>query len=79
MISLFFDSLGLLLAIGFVAYWCYSFRLLLDKEESPILKGLFLVMLFVFPAVTPAIIYVFYLDYFKKKKVLGVQATNRHL
>jgi len=77
MISLFIDFIGLLLAIGFVAYWCYSFRLLLDKEESPLLKGVFFVLLLVFPPVTPAIIYVFYLDYFKRKKVIGLHAANR--
>jgi hypothetical protein len=40
------------------------------------LKGLFFVLLIAFPAVTQASVYVFYLDYFKKKKVGGVQATN---
>ena len=77
MISLFFDSLGVLLAIGSVAYWCYSFRLLLDREESIPMKLFFLVMLFILPIITPAIIYVFYLDYFKRKKAIGLHATNR--
>ena len=71
-ISLFLYSVGLLAAIAVVAYWCYSFRLLLDKEPSGLIKIFFVVMLISFPLFTPAVIYLLYLDYFKKKRLRRV-------
>jgi len=63
------DAFGMLLTIAAVVYWCYAFRLLLDKEPSIKFKVFFLFILFAFPLITPAIIYIFYLDFFKKRQM----------
>jgi len=60
-------SLGVIAAMGFVAYWCFALRMVLDKEPNAKIQVLFLIMLIAFPPITPSVIYLLYLDFFKKR------------
>lgn len=63
-------SLGLLLAMAFVVYWCYALRIVMMRERNVGMKLFFVAMLILFPPITPAIIYIIYLNVFKRKQLI---------
>jgi hypothetical protein len=65
-------------AIAFVAYWFFALRMLLDKESNVKMQMFFLLMLISFPAITPAIVYLLYHDFFKKKKAFRQTSMVRN-
>ena len=73
----FFYLLVVLLAVAFGAYWFYALRMLFEKETSVKMQMTFLLMLIAFPAITPAIIYLLYLDFFRRRKSMHQHSMVR--
>ncbi|HYJ38518.1 MAG TPA: hypothetical protein VEV87_07865 [Chitinophagaceae bacterium] len=72
-----FYLLILLLVIAFVPYWFYALRMLFDKESNVKMQMFFMLMLISFPAITPAIIYLLYHDFFKRRK--SIREGNQYI